>query len=122
MCPGDILSYECRVASESGVGSTVWRGSALASRCTETGGEIVLRHRTFIHTRTCGNSITGQGIGIEGNSCYTSRLNITVDFSLDNKSVECVYNNGTTSTVIGSSNIEIMKGMINNIIIIISSL
>ena len=90
-------------------------GSALASQCTETGGEIVLRHRTFIQTRSCGNRITGRGIRIERNSYYTSQLNITVDSSLDNKSVECVYNNGTTTTVIGSSYIEIMKGIHNNI-------
>ena len=100
------------MASEPGIGSTVWKGSALASRCPETGGEIVLRHRTFTQTRSCGNSITGQGIGIEEDGYYTSQLNITVDSSLDNKSVECVHNNRTTTTLIGSSYIEIMKGMI----------
>jgi hypothetical protein len=108
VCPGDALSYECSVASEPEVGSTHWRGSALSSQCPETGGEIVLRHRTFTQTRTCGN-ITGRGIGMEENGCYTSQLNVTVDSSLDNKIVECIYNNGTT-TVIGTSSIEIIKG------------
>jgi hypothetical protein len=109
VCPGDALSYECRVASEPGVGSTHWRGSALASQCPETGSEIVLRHRTFTQTRSCGN-FTGQGIGMEENGCYTSQLNITVDSSLDNKTVECIYDNGTHTTVIGTSSIEIMNG------------
>ena len=95
------------MASEPGVGSTLWKGSALASQCPETGSEIVLRHRTFIQTRTCGN-ITGRGIE-EGNDCYISQLSITVDSSLDIKSVECIYDNGST-TVIGSSYIEITKG------------
>ena len=108
VCPRDMLSYECRVASEPGVGSTLWRGSALASQCPETGGEIILRHRTFTQTRTCGN-ITGRGIGIEENVCYTSQLNIIVDSSLDNESVECIYDNGTT-TIIGISFIETIKG------------
>jgi hypothetical protein len=110
VCPGDALSYECSVASEPEVGSTHWRGSALSSQCPETGGEIVLRHRTFTQTRTCGN-ITGRGIGMEENGCYTSQLNVTVDSSLDNKTVECIYNNGTT-TVIGTSSIEITNGNI----------
>ena len=114
MCPGDTLSYECRIASEPGIGSTLWRGSALASQCPEIGGEIILRHRTFTQTRTCGN-ITGRGIGIEEDGYYTSQLNITVDSSMDNDSVECIYNNGTTTTMIGSTYIEIMIGMINNI-------
>ena len=108
VCPGDTLSSECCVASEPGVGSTLWKGSALAGQCPHTGGEIVLRHRTFMQNRTCGN-ITGRGIGVE-ESCYTSQLRVTVDSSLDNKTVECTYDNGTTTTVIGVSTIEIIKG------------
>jgi hypothetical protein len=46
---------------------------------------------------------------MEENGCYTSQLNVTVDSSLDNKTVECIYNNGTT-IVIGTSSIEIIKG------------
>lgn len=46
---------------------------------------------------------------MEENGFYTSQLNVTVDYSLDNKTVECVYDNGTT-TVIGTSSIEIIKG------------
>ena len=51
-------------------------------------------------------------VRVEDNSCYTSQLqlNVTVDSSLDNKTVECVYNNGTTTAVIGTSAIEIIKG------------
>ena len=70
----------------------------------------MLRHRTFMQNRTCGNYITGRGIGVEENGCYTSQLRVTVDSSLDNKTVECTYDNGTTTMIIGVSTIEIMKG------------
>ena len=111
VCPGDTLSYECCVASEPEVGSTIWRGSVLASQCPETGGEIIIRHLTskFTQMRTCGN-ITGRGTE-EGNGYYNSQLNITVDSSFDNKTVECIYDNGTTKAIA----IEIinLKGIIN---------
>jgi hypothetical protein len=119
VCPGDALSYECCVASEPGIGSTIWKGSALAGQCPETGGEIIIRHRTFTQTRSCGN-ITGRGIGMEENGCYTSQLNVTVDSSLDNKTVECIYNNGTT-IVIGTSSIEI-SNINGNIISLLNAL
>ena len=70
----------------------------------------MLRHRSFNETRSCGN-ITVQGIRLEENGHgYTSQLNITVDSSLENKTIECFYQNGDTTTVIGSLSIEITKG------------
>ena len=120
LCPGyeQPLSYECSIAGEPGVGSTIWRGSAI--QCPESGNEIVLRHRSFTGgVRSCdGGSVAAQGIRVEDNSCYTSQLqlNVTVDSSLDNKTIECIYNNGTTTAVIGTSTIEIITGMINIIL------
>ena len=113
VCPQDRLSYKCSVAGvEPRVGTTAWRGSALAVLCSQGGGEIVLHHRSFNETRNCGNIVV-RGIQ-EDNSCYTSQLNVTVDPSLDNKTVECFYSNGTTTTVIGTSSIEITKGMVQS--------
>ena len=114
VCLGDRLSYECSVPGvEPGVGSTAWIGSAIATECPQSGGEIVLRHRSFTENRSCGN-ITARGIRVEDSGCYTSQLNITVDSSLENKTVECIYQNGTTTTVLGSSSIEITKGMMQS--------
>ena len=111
-CPGDRVSYKCSVAClEPGIGSTVWRGSALDVLCSQGGGEIVLRHRSFNETRICGD-ITGQGIQVHmGESGrYTSQLNITVDPRLDNETIECIYHNGTATTLIGTSSVEVTQG------------
>ena len=99
---------------EPGVGITIWRGSAIALLCAEdAGGELVLRHRSFNESRSCGNDyVTGQGIRVEESSCYRSQLNVTVDSRLDNKTIECIYDNGNTSIVIGTSPVEITKGII----------
>ena len=109
VCSGDRLSYKCSVVGvEPRVGTTAWRGSALAVLCSQGGGEIVLHHRSFNEGRNCGNIVV-RGIQ-EDSGCYTSQLNVTVDPSLDNKTVECIYSNGTTTTVIETSSIEITKG------------
>ena len=111
-CPGDRVSYKCSVAGlEPGIGSTIWRGSAIDDLCSQGGGEIVLRHRSFNESRSCGN-ITGQGIKVQvgEGGCYTSRLNVTVDPRLDNETIECIYHNGTTETLIGTSSVEVTEG------------
>ena len=117
-CPGDRVSYKCSVAGlEPGIGNTIWRGSALDVLCSQSGGELVLHHRSFNETRICGN-ITVQGIKVHvgESSCYTSQLNVTVDSRLDNEtlSIECIYNDGTNKTVIGTSSVEVTKGIAMN--------
>ena len=102
------LSYECSVTGEPGVGTTIWRGSAI--QCPQDGNQLVLRHHFFTGVRSCNDgSVIAQGIGVENNSCYASQLNVTVDYNLDNKTVECLHDNGTTTAVIGTSSIEITK-------------
>ena len=41
---------------------------------------------------------------------YTSQVNITVDHSMDSKSVTCTYNNGSSTNVIGITSISLTKG------------
>ena len=95
-------------------GATVWRGTAI--QCPDLNSRLILRHtniRTFRDIRGCKNGdIIAQGTRFEvANNSYTSQLNITVDSSMDNSSVECTYNNGTITTI-GESLIAITKGMV----------
>ena len=57
----------------------------------------------------CNNgAITGRGVR-NHDDAFTSQLNVSVIRSLEGKTVECVYDNGTT-TAIGSSSIIITTG------------
>ena len=106
-CPGIVVTFRCTVVGN--VGATVWRGSAI--ECPETNHELTFLHLIrFTDIRGCsGGAIIGHGIDVEGN-CYTSQLNVTVDTSMDGKSVECFYNNGTFANLIGNSSVAITSG------------
>lgn len=108
VCSGHNLRYECTVVGE---GTTVWQGSAFI--CPSI-NEISLRHTKF-KTQTavgeCNNgSIRGHGVSVIGN-CYTSQLNVSVSSSLSGKTVECLYDDGLTTTTIGNHSIIITSGI-----------
>ena len=64
---------------------------------------------------TCNNgAIVGRSLSVIGGNCYTSQLNVTVDTSMNGQTVRCVYNNGITETVIGTSTINIIAGIKDN--------
>ena len=106
-CPGFKLTFMCTILGN--VGATVWRGSAI--ECPETNHELIFLHLIrFTDIRGCnGGAIIGRGIRID-NMCFTSQLNITVDSSMDGKSIECFYNNGTSANLIGNSSVTITSG------------
>ena len=89
------------------VGSTVWRGTAF--NCTND--EIVLQHKRFpsenggVHA--CNNGlITAQSLTVdEEQRVYTSQLSVNVTDKLIGKSIECVHDNVSDSTIVGSVNI-----------------
>ena len=95
-CPGDVLTTECAI---TGVGLTVWRGTTF--QCNKNNDEIVLLHRQLRGSiQTCNNgAIVAQALGVVNNS-YISQLNVTVTVEFNNTTVECLYDNGTTVTVI----------------------
>ena len=116
-CPGFQLTYKCTVTGDGG--ATIWRGTVF--QCPSTDNTITLRHSAFTQIRGCNRgTIIGYGVNSQ-NSCYTSQINITTSSTMNNKTVECVYNNGSTISVIGTSVITIISGIehINNIIVII---
>ena len=103
-CPGDVLTTECTI---TGDGTTVWRGTAI--QCDY--GEIILIHNRFSGPRypiaTCNDgAIVAQALGVINDS-YISQLNVTVSPELNNTTVECWYDNGTTVIFIRSIQITV---------------
>ena len=96
-----------------GTGTTVWKGSAF--QCPDNGNNILLSHRHFSSPGTmdtCNNgAIVGQSIRVANNS-YISRLNVTVDASMDGQTIKCFYNNGSREIEIGLDTITIRAGIV----------
>ena len=105
-CLGFHLAFECAVTGEAG--ATVWRGSIF--QCPSTNNTITLLHSVFTQMRGCNNgAIIGRGISSQ-NSCYISQINITTSSSMNNGTVECLYNTGSVTSVIGTSMITVISG------------
>ena len=110
-CPGDILTYTCTAV---GGGTTLWGGTAF--KCGRS-NEIALRHSRFASggiNGTCNNgAILGQNIGVQDNNCFISQLNITVDAEFNNKTVYCVHDSVTNSSLtIGTAILRVISGII----------
>ena len=92
-CPGEVVNYTCTVVDPSGnppIGSTVWRGTAF--NCPGVSNVISLGHSIFNTTGASGmcnsGAITAESVGVV-DSCYTSRLMVTVSPALNETTVEC---------------------------------
>ena len=121
ICPDKNLSYECTVLGERGE-ITVWQGSAF--NCTSR--EISLFHSGYETTEgaygECGD-IVGRSFRVESyvnttddsNSTgeyyyYVSQLTIPVSSDTAGKTIECRYDDGTTSTSVGQATITATIG------------
>ena len=112
VCPGSELRLECTVVG--GV-TTVWRGTAFD--CEGDGDRITLRHSQFDEGRATGVCNNGIIIGHNHNKTSDGRfisqliihlplLNTTNDYTLDDRTVQCVHVSLTsTFTVIGTHTI-----------------
>ena len=111
-CLGHRLLYECTAV---GTGITVWKGSAFL--CPNNGNSILLSHRLFHSSGAMdacnGGAIVGYSLRPTNNQCYTSRLNVTVDASMNGQTIQCFYNNGSKEIEIGSQTITIRRGSYN---------
>ena len=106
-CPGYTQVYECIVVGDF-VGTTVWQGTAL--NC-EVGTVINLLHSEFISQEgafgNCNDGgIVGCSLRIENNR-YTSQLGVVVTNDMSGETIECVYDNGATTTEIGNYSINL---------------
>lgn len=110
-CPGDDQIYECTVVGDLD-GITVWRGTAF--NC-EVGTEISLLHGQFVlEEGTFGNcnggAIRGRSLRIENNR-YISQFIVTLSSDMNGETIECVYDNGRTTNLIGLYSISLTTGM-----------
>jgi hypothetical protein len=105
-CPGEVLTYTCNIA---GGGTTLWTGSAFD--CSSTSDEIRLRHSTFASGGTSGScnneAMRARSIGLSNGNCYTSELSVTVSTSFNGRTIECIYNTGTSERTIGAPTLTV---------------
>ena len=120
LCPGDNLTYECIVTGEPG-GSTAWTGSIF--NCTNH--EISLFHADYESTEgayaEC-SDIVGQSVRSDINtmndnstsvSHYTSQLTVPINSGTVGSSIECLYDDGATATLVGREIVNIIIGIVN---------
>ena len=106
-CPNDQLRFICTVVIEDSLGSTIWRGTAFTG-CD--GDEIRLRHINLNMALQCNSgAISGRSLGIDGN-CTTSELDVVVDSSLNNKTVQCILDSNSGNPTIGEAMITLVTG------------
>ena len=111
VCPGHELRLECTVV---GSGFTLWKGSAFD--CVQN--RIVLHHSQFESgtSAMCNNGrIIGRSINTTSDSDgikFISQLIIQLDESgtLDGRTVECDFLNGTHDIIIGTHVIHDARG------------
>ena len=107
ICPDETQTFECTVFGERGW-STVWQGSVF--NCISR--EINLFHSDYETTEgahgECGD-IVGQSLrtninttdGNNSTGYYVSQLTIPVSQGTAGKTIECLYDDGTTSIPVG---------------------
>ena len=119
-CPGPELRLQCTVV---GGGFTVWRGSAF-SGCSNNVNHIQLRHTQFERGTAVGECndgmVVGHGVKRVGLN-YTSQLVIHLDVNstLEGRTVECVYNDGTYEMVIDTYSVISTRGETVHVIVCI---
>ena len=92
-------------------GITVWRGTVF--NC-EVGAEINLLHSQFVLEQgafgNCNSgTIRGKSLRIENNR-YISQLSVTLSDDMSGETIECVYDDGMTTTIIGNYSINLITG------------
>ena len=80
--------------------------------CNNSDDQIALLHSRFNTINgasgTCNNNkIHGYSLPVDTSSnCYISQLNITVSQDMIGKTIQCVYDDGTTTKEVGNFSIE----------------
>jgi hypothetical protein len=83
-------------------GYIVWTGTAF--NCPSLYNKIWFYGRSNTTYQTCNNgTIVARGLSVEGNSFYTSQLNVTVIPDTAGKTIDCFHDNGTHFLLIFSS-------------------
>ena len=106
-CPSDRLRFNCTIIiGEDRIGATIWSGTALTG-CD--GNRIQLRHSNENAVGQCNKGALSARSFVVGN-CATSELNVTVDSSLNNKTVECELTSNSGTRIIDVATIMLTTG------------
>jgi hypothetical protein len=109
------MTFKCTINGEKG-DSTVWQGTAF-TEC-DNNHEITLQHNMFEGATTmCNNGvITGRSVNVTtgGNDShhYTSQLDVIVRPGMIGKGIECLHDNGTSASLVGSTNLTVNTSII----------
>ena len=61
----------------------------------------------------CNNgAIVGRSLSVIDDNCYTSQLSVITTVSMDGETVQCVHNNRSRDTLIGTRIIDIITGIL----------
>lgn len=96
------MTYECTVESTRG-GATILKGNFI--ECCGS-NELILHHKADsegIIVSCNNNTITGQSVGVENNTYFTSQFNISFSTTLIGETIECIHDNGTFTSPAGNS-------------------
>ena len=84
----------------------MWQGSAFD--CVSSNNEIVLLHSKFSsegYRQICNNgAIVGRSLRVQNDS-FSSLLSVSVNSDMIGKDIRCVFDDGTTATLIGRQTI-----------------
>ena len=101
VCPGEELTYTCKIFGDTGSSATVWRMTPLPC----AGGVVALFHSTLGGPPMECGPFSAQLTANDSN-CYTSTLTVTASLELNGTVVTCEDNPGN---VAGSATINIGK-------------
>ena len=87
----------------------MWQGSAF--HCDHSEGSLTLRHSQFargMYKEECNEGgVVARAVGVT-DSTFTSQLSLLVSPEINNKTVECAYDNGTTPSVIDTTMVHVV--------------
>ena len=92
---------------------SIWARDHMSDQCSGLNSHISLRHSKFNASEKpygeCNNgAIAARAIGVVDNH-YTSQLNVTLSPEMNNRTMECIYDNGT-ETIVGSAVLAFTTG------------
>ena len=105
------MVIECNT---TGIGATVWQGTAFQCDDSNNNNNIALRHTLFRGSQKpegiCNNgAIIARAIGVFKN-IYISQLSVTLNLEMNNTTVECVHDHyNLTESVVKTVNIMLVS-------------
>ena len=109
-CSEKSAIFECSVV---GTGTTIWQGSAF--NCTSRGIQLLhISNNIEGALEVCNNgAIKGRGLSILADNCFISQINITMSHTFNERTVQCVHDDGSSTREIGNYTLRLSSGCQN---------